>query len=102
MPEIPAKPGIQTPAFRHRAGPRRPTARRAATKAIPQLEAAHDTAQHDWDEHDAPEGRQLERQAAAARRDIAKHTPAANAEHLERLQARATERATSLDRGLSL
>lgn len=76
--------------------------RRAATKAIPQLEAATEAAQHDWNEHGAPEELQLQRQAAAARREIAKLTPAANAEHLERIQARSAERAAGLDRGSSL
>jgi hypothetical protein len=76
--------------------------RRAAAKAIPQLEAALDAAQQSWDEHGAPEERQLERQAPAARREIATLTPAANAEHLERIQARSTERAAGLDRGIGL
>jgi len=70
--------------------------RRAATKAIPQLEAAAEAAQHDWDEHGAPEERQLQRQAAAARREITKLTPAANAEHLEHTQARSVERGSGL------
>lgn len=68
--------------------------RRAATKAIPQLEAAAEAAQHDWDEHGAPE--ELQRQAAAARREITKLTPAANAEHLEHTQARSVERGSGL------
>lgn len=70
--------------------------KRAATKAIPQLEAAAGAAQHDWDEHGTPEERQLQRQAAAARREIAKLTPAANAEHLAHTQARSVERGSGL------
>lgn len=76
--------------------------RRATAKAIPQLEAALDAAQQNWDEHGAPEEHQLERQVAAAKGDVAKLTPATNAEHLERIQARATERAAGLDRGIGL
>ncbi len=76
--------------------------RRAPTKAIPQLEVALDAAHHDWEAHGAPDERQLERQVTAAKREIAKLTPDANAEHLERIQARNAERAAGLDRGLDL
>jgi uncharacterized protein with GYD domain len=76
--------------------------RRAAAKAIPQLEAAVEVAQHEWDDHGLPEARLLERQVAAARREVAKLTPAADAEHLERIRAHSTERSPSLDRGLGL
>ncbi len=76
--------------------------RRAAAKAIPQLEAALEIAHHEWDEHGLPEARLLERQLAAARREVAKLTPAADAEHLERIRARSTERSPGLDRGLGL
>lgn len=76
--------------------------RRAAAKAIPQLEAASEVAQREWDEHGTPEARLLERQLAAARREVAKLTPAADAEHLERIRARSTERSPGLDRGLGL
>lgn len=68
----------------------------------PQLDAAVKVAQHEWDEHGLPEARLLDRQVAAARRELAKLTPAADAEHLERIRARSTERSPSLDRGLGL
>lgn len=76
--------------------------RRAAAKAIPQLEDAVEVAQHEWDEHGLPEARLLERQVAAARREVVKLTPAVDAEHLERIRARSTERAPGLDRGIGL
>jgi len=76
--------------------------RRAAAKSLPQLEDAVEAAEQRWGQIGAPEANHLQADITATDRELARLGREVTTERLDRLQARGTERAAGLDRGLFL
>jgi hypothetical protein len=76
--------------------------RRAAARSLPQLEDAVEAAEQRWGQIGVPEANHLQADITATDRELARLGREVTTERLDRLQARGTERAAGLDRGLGL